>query len=166
MKAMRFVLSTALLLLAASAFAQSDAEKSFEKLKTLAGTWEATIDGKPLQVTLRVTSMGNTLMHEMKTEGGLEDPVTMFYLNGDQLFLTHFCDAGNQPRMVGKALPDGKTFEFLFLDITNFSSTQIGHMQRAVFTMVDANHHIEDWTFVGQDGKPSMQGHLDLHRVK
>ena len=34
--------------------------------------------------------------------------------------------------------------EFDFLDIAG--STQYGHMQHAVFTAIDANHHTEDWT--------------------
>ena len=57
------------------ALAQSDAQKSFDKLKTLAGSWEGRFEGKPLQVSLRVTSMGNALMHEMKGDGP-EDPIT------------------------------------------------------------------------------------------
>ena len=57
-----------LMSLSTPALAQSDAQKSFDQLKTLAGSWQATFEGKPVQVTLRVTSMGNALMHEM--EGG------------------------------------------------------------------------------------------------
>jgi hypothetical protein len=37
-------------------------------------------------------------------------------------------------------------------------------MQHAVFTTLDANHHIEDWTFLVQ-GKP-ITAHLDLQRTK
>ena len=65
MKSLRFMLSVVLISLSTVAFAQSDAQKSFDKLKTLAGSWEATLDGKPMHVSLRVTSMGNALMHEM-----------------------------------------------------------------------------------------------------
>jgi len=70
MKSLRFLLSVVVLLsLSIAAFAQSDAQKSFDKLKTLAGTWEGTFEGAPLHITLRVTSMGNALMHEMKGSG-------------------------------------------------------------------------------------------------
>jgi len=156
----------------AVAFAQSDAQKSFDKLKTLAGSWEgkvstvppeADIEGKPMQVTLRVTSMGNALMHEARGAGRPDDPITMLYLDGDRLLLTHYCDAGNRPRMVGTISADGKTVEFEFLDIAG--STQYGHMHHAVFTFLDANHHIEDWTYMQPGDKP-VRAHFELQRMQ
>jgi len=164
----RIALSLVLVLIAATAFAadtaatQSDAQQSFDKLKTLAGSWEGTFEGKPLHVTLRVTSMGNAILHEMKG-GGPDDPITMLYVDGDRLILTHYCDAGNRPRMAGTISPDGKTITFNFLDVSG--STQHGHMQSAVFSLVDADHHSEKWEFAMPDGK-SMGGQLDLKRTK
>jgi hypothetical protein len=121
-----------------------------------------------MQISLRVTSTGNALMHEMKGKGkpddrNDDDPITMFYVDGDRLLLTHFCDAGNRPRMVGKVSPDGKTVEFDFLDVAG--STQHGHMDHAVFTIIDTNHHIEDWTYMMPGDKP-VHAHMDLQRIK
>jgi hypothetical protein len=164
MKSLRFLLPVFLLGLSSVAFAQSDAQKSFDKLKTLAGSWEGNFNGNPMQISLRVTSMGNALMHEMRQVGSSEDPITMVYLDGDRLLLTHYCDAGNRPRMTASMTPDGKTVEFNFLDVANFNSAQGGYMQHAVFTTVDSNHHTEDWTFL-LHGKP-MQAHFDLLRTK
>src|SRR5260370_27222490 len=107
MNPLRFMLSVVLISLSTVTFAQSAAQKSFDKLKTLAGSWEATLDGKPMHVSLRVTSMGNALMHEMKGDGP-DNPITMFHMAGDRLFLTHYWYAGNQPRMVATTSPDGK----------------------------------------------------------
>src|SRR5712691_5130443 len=150
MKSLRFMLSVVLMSLTTVAFAQSDAQKSdaqksFDKLKTLAGSWEghlttvpqqAEIEGKLMQVSLRVTSMGNALVHEMTGAGRPDDPITMLYLDGDRLLLTHYCDAGNRPRMVGKMTTDGKTVEFDFLDVAG--NLQYGHMRHAVFIFFDA----------------------------
>jgi hypothetical protein len=158
--------------LAQSDVQKSDAQESFDKLKTLAGSWEGhvttippepDIEGKLVQATLRVTSMGNALMHEMTGAGRPDDPITMLYLDGDRLLLTHYCDAGNRPRMVGKMSPDGKTVEFDFLDVSG--STQYGHMHHAVFTFLDANHHTEDWTYMNPGDKP-VHAHIDLQRTK
>ena len=172
MKSLRFVLSVVLLSLSTVAFAQSDAQKSFDKLKTLAGSWEgqvttvppaADIEGKLMQVTLRPTSMGNALMHEMTGAGRPDDPITMLYVDEGRLMLTHYCDAGNRPRMAGRVSPDGKTVEFDFLDVSG--STEYGHMQHAVFTTIDANHHIEDWTYLMPGDKP-VHARMDLTRAQ
>ncbi len=164
MKFHRFLIPVVLMGLSNTAFAASDAQKSFDNLKTLAGSWQGTYDGKPVEISLRVTSMGNTLMHEVRLGGRLDDPITMLYLDGDRLILTHYCDAGNRPRMAARMTQDGKTVEFDFLDVANFSTSQAGYMQHAVFTTLDANHHTEDWTFLFQ-GKP-ISAHFDLQRAK
>ena len=38
-------------------------------------------------------------------------------------------------------------------------------MQYAVFTIIDANHHTEEWTYL-LPGDKRMSGRMDLHRVK
>jgi hypothetical protein len=171
MKSLRFAVPLVLWGLSAVGLAQSDAQKSFDSLKTLAGSWQGVVttnpkqndvDGKIGQVSLRVTSMGNAIVHEAHLDGRPDDPITMLYMDGDRLMLTHYCDAGNRPRMVAKAGPDGRTVDFEFLDVAG--STAYGHMHRGVFTIVDANHHTEDWTFMVGD-KP-MQAHFDLYRAK
>jgi hypothetical protein len=186
MKSHRFMLSVALLSLSTVAFAQTDAQKSsvapvpseaqtsFASLKTLAGEWEGSVtvpeapemSGAKMHLSLRVTSRGHVLVHEFQEAGTPLDatkydhPVTMLYLDGDQLTLVHYCDAGNRPRMTGKTSPDGKTVEFEFKDISG--STEY-HMHHSLFTFIDANHHTEEWTFMMKD-KP-IHAHFDLHRT-
>ncbi len=170
MKPLRLILTAAILSLTTAAFAQSgvpsqsDAQKSFEALKTLAGSWQGVMDGKPVDVSLRVTSMGNALMHEISATGRPDDPITMFNLDGDRLLMTHYCDAGNQPRLVATVSPDGKTITFDFVDATNLKAGQMGHMQHVVFHLIDADHHTELWQFAMANGKP-MGGLLDLKRT-
>jgi hypothetical protein len=168
MKAVRLMLIFTLL--SSAAFAQTDAQKSFDKLKTLSGEWEARVttdlpvatplDDAPMRVTLRTTSRGNALMHEMTSAGSPDDPITMFYLDEGRLLLTHYCDAGNRPRMEGKISPDGKTLEFEFIDVAGNNLHQ--HMHHAKFTFIDANHHTEDWTFMS--GDKTVHAHFDLQR--
>lgn len=183
MKSLRFMLTVAVMSLSTLAFAQSDApksdaQKSFDNMKTLAGSWEGPVtidpphpemsDGKPLHVSMRVTSRGNSLVHELQEAGTPLDPskydhpVTMFYVDGGQLLLTHYCDAGNRPRMTGKVSPDGKKVEFEFLDMAG--GNEYGHMNHAVFTVIDANHHTEDWTYMMPGDKP-LHAHFDLRRA-
>jgi hypothetical protein len=153
-----------LVLLAANALlAQSDTQKSFAQIKSLAGSWEGkTGEGKPVEVSFRETGGGSAVMSEILGRGH-EDMVTMFYLDGpDKLMLTHYCGAGNQPRMKATLSPDGKTFTFDFVDATNLASLDDGHMNRAVFAVLDPNHHTEEWIFTNH-GK-EMKEFFDLRR--
>ena len=142
---------------------QSDAQKAFETLKTLAGSWEGSIMGMPVQITIRVTSSGNAILHEGTSSGMKDNPITMLYVDSDRLLLTHYCDSGNRPRMQGKLSPDGKTVTFDFLDVSGNSQRFLMH--DAAFTMIDANHHIEEWTYI-VSGKPPIRGRAEFQRTK
>ena len=187
MKSLSFVLSLVLLSLSTVALAQSDAQKSsvapvpseaqksFTTMKSLAGEWEGPVtvpdapemSGAKMHLSLRVTSRGNALVHEFQEAGTPLDatkydhPVTMFYVDQDQFTLVHYCDAGNRPRMTGKMAPDGKTLEFELKDI---SGSPEYHLHHSVITLIDANHHTEDWTFMMKD--KAIHAHFDLQRAK
>jgi hypothetical protein len=201
MKNLRFMLSVALLSLSTVAVAQSDAqkpstqmdhsqkptapksdaEKSFDTIKALAGEWEGPVttdmpeamkkqmgaDMKPLHLSMRVTSRGNVLVHEFQEAGTPLDPtkydhpVTMLYLDAGTLTLVHYCDAGNRPRMTAKVSPDGKKLEFDLVDVSG--GLKYGHMHHAVFTVIDANHHTEEWTYMLPGDKP-IHALFDLYK--
>jgi hypothetical protein len=159
MKTVRYAMCLMLVFAAAAAVAQSDAQKSFDKMKSLVGTWEGKMsDGQEVMMTYSLVSGGTALM----AAGVHDSMVTMYALDGNRLLLTHYCSMGNQPRMSANLSPDGKTLEFTFVDATNLSSPQAGHMHHAIFTFVDANHYTEEWTFT-QDGQSKTE-HFDLHR--
>jgi hypothetical protein len=133
---------------------QSDAQKAFEKLKTLSGSWGGTIMGVPINFTIRTASSGTAILQEGNTAKGPtpDHEITMFYLDGDRLLATHYCDAGNRVNMEGKISDDGKSVEFSFLD--EAGSTKNGLVKRVKFTLLDANNHVEEFTFVMSNGKP------------
>jgi hypothetical protein len=162
-KQLRAVLAVLVVFTCAAAGAQSGAQKSYAQIKSLDGAWEGkTSEGKPVKVSFRSTAGGSSVMSEIMGMGH-EDMVTMFYLDGpDKLMLTHYCGAGNQPRMRASVSPDGKTLTFDFVDATNLASLEDGHMNRVAFSMLDANHHTEEWTFV--DHGKDMKEVFDLWR--
>lgn len=183
MRSRQSLLSIALVALGTVAFAQSgphdghdkaappDAQ-AFDKLKTLEGSWEGTMStnppepavaGKLVQVSFRVASRGHVLMHDMRVAGLPDNPLTMLYLEGDGVQLTHYCDAGNRPHMNGRMSPDGKSVEFTFHDLSG--SDQHGHMHGARFTFLDENRHAEDWTWMPPTGKPTAV-HIELRRAR
>lgn len=152
----------------------AEAQKAFSLIKTLSGGWQGQlVEPKTklnvtMDVTLRVTSRGNSVVHEMKSGEATDNPVkndhpvTMMYLDAGKLLLTHYCDAGNRPRMVATVSADGKQIDFEFLDLTGPNT--YGHMQHARFTIIDATHHREDWTYAMPNGETNT-GHFDLQRV-
>ena len=143
---------------------QSDAQKAFERLKTLAGSWEGSFMGISMKMTIRVTSTGNAILHEVTASGRPDDPITMIYVDGDRLLLTHFCDSGNRPRMQGKLSPDGNTVTFDFLDVSGNAEKFLMH--DVMFTMVDADHHIEAFAY-SLNGKPPIHAPgMQLQRTK
>jgi hypothetical protein len=161
--------------------APSEAKQAFDQFKNLAGEWDGPVSVnplmpgmkdqpiKPLHVTMRVTSRGNLLVHEFQEAGTPLDPtkydhpVTMFYVDDDRFSLVHYCDAGNRPHMVARHSPDGKRVEFDFVDLSG--GNQYGHMAHAVFNIIDANHHTEEWTYMMPGDKPIVAT-FNLTRAK
>lgn len=152
----------------------ADAQKAFSALKSIAGGYQGYVT-EPVNklntladVALRVTSMGNVLVHELKSADSTDNPlkgqhpVTMVYLDGRNLLLTHYCDSGNRPRMTGRVSADGKVIDFDFMDVAG--PLKYGHMQHARFTIIDPTHHIEDWTWEDPSGK-TVVAHFDLKKV-
>jgi hypothetical protein len=142
--------------------AESDAHKSFDLLKGMEGNWAGkNSQGHPIQVTFRETAGGSALMSEIHGDGP-ENMVTMFHLDGDRLLMTHYCGAGNQPRM--KVISsDAKSVSFEFFDGTNIGPGD-GHMQHVTFTQPDADHHVEEWVFL--DHGKEIKQLFTLERVK
>ena len=151
-----------IVLFASFLVAQSDAHKSFDLLKGMEGNWAGKgSEGQPIQVTFRMTAGGSALMSETLGKGP-ENMITMFHMDGDRLLMTHYCGAGNQPRM--KVISaDAKSVSFKFFDGTNIGPGD-GHMQRVTFTQPDADHHIEEWIFL--DHGKEMKEVFTLARVK
>ncbi len=164
MKLFRYAVAITVVLCASLALAESDGKKTFDTLKALQGTWEGkNAQGQPLKVTFRETSGGSALLSEIHGMGP-ENMVSMIHMDGDRLLMTHYCGAGNQPRMKATLAPDGKSVAFDFTDATNLASPEAGHMRHVVFSMPDADHHTEEWTFL--DHGKEMKELFTLQRSK
>ena len=142
------------------AHAEATAQQLFDSLTRLSGTWTGTDTfGNRARITFRTASAGTVLISELvkpndQQPAQQEDMISMIHVDGTRLLLTHYCSAGNQPRMKATASPDGKTITFEFVDGTNIASPATPHMQRVVLKLLAPNHHIEEWTF-SVDGKES-----------
>jgi hypothetical protein len=142
------LICVALLVFAVGMRAGNNGAAAFEKMKSLAGHWEGSAPGDAkLTADIEVTSGGNAVLERFQMiEGGKAmTMITMYYLDGDTLKLTHYCHAGNQPTMAATYDAAAGVIRFDFVGATNLKADDL-HMHHAVFTLVDANHLNETWT--------------------
>ena len=126
---------------------------AFERLKGLAGTWTGTgSDGATSHYAYEVVAGGTALLErcEMPHEGGTATMITLFHLDGGRLLLTHYCVAGNQPRMEAKTITDDAIL-FEFVDSTGLDKPEEGHMHRAEFRLTGPDSFTTEWTFRAGD---------------
>lgn len=124
-----------------------DAAAAFASLKTLAGEWEGNSGQGKLRLTYEIISGGNSVVeHEFMPNE--PEMLTVYYLDDNRLLLTHYCSAGNQPRMEAKSFdPQTGELRFQFLDVTNLSSSKSGHMRNVNLYLVDKDHLSAEWQF-------------------
>ena len=164
MKALRAAAAILLVaILTPSLLAQSDAQSVLDRFKSMAGTWQGkSASGETSEVTYQVVGGGTAVMAESHLAS--EDMTSMFYVDQNRLLMTHFCPSGNQPRMVATISPDLRMVSFDFLDATNLSGPQAGHMHRAVYLFTDPRHYSEEWTWK-KEGKDT-KFHYEMQRAK
>ena len=142
-----------------------DAAAAFARLKTLVGEWQAnTADGKA-RLTYELTG-GGTAIVERESAENMPGMMTVYHLDGGRLILTHYCMAGNQPRMQANGInPETGEIQFQFLDITNLATPAAGHMHNVTLRVVDNEHLDSQWQFY-ENGAPKMTEATHYTRVR
>lgn len=167
-KALTAVAAAVLAFAIAPARAGGNGTTAFERLKSLAGHWETeTSNREKATLDLELTSGGTAVIERfhMTEQGKPVEMITLYYLDGEQLKLTHYCMAGNQPTMRGNYAPDTKTLTFEFEGATNLKSPNDGHMHHAVYTFIDNDHFKTTWTF-RKDQKDAFTEDVTYVRAK
>lgn len=121
---------------------------AFEALKALEGTWtgkagHAGGETSDATIVYKMTGAGSVLAERL-FPGTPHEMVTMYHLDGDDVVLTHYCAAGNQPRMK-LASSDGKSFAFAFAGGTNIKEGDT-HMHDGKLTILGADRMKAEWT--------------------
>jgi|SRR5277367_911950 len=141
---------------------------AFEQLKSLTGHWETgKSSADKATLDLEVTAGGTAVIERanITDKGKTVEMITLYYLDGDQLKMTHYCMAGNQPTMHGTYAPDTKTLTFDFDGASNLKSPNDGHMHHAVYTFIDNDHFKTAWTFQ-KDQKDAFTEDVTYVRAK
>lgn len=168
------VLTSAALVLALATLSRAEAPASaeaFTRLRALAGDWEGTSEwsgGRTgtggMNARYYLTGNGTALIENLIVAG---EPImtSVYHQDGDDLRVTHYCAAGNQPRLKAKTIDIAHgTIAFTLVDVTNLRSPDAGHVEAIDLQLVDADHLNVVFTFVGGD-KRSVET-VALRRVK
>jgi len=104
----------AVILSLTSSFANSFSE-DFEKLKSLEGKWQGTLErtdgtSDSFELNYSVTSNGSALLEQSDT-GGIE-MLTIFNVQNNELLSTHYCALQNKPVSLLKSATKG---EYVFI---------------------------------------------------
>jgi hypothetical protein len=148
-----------LLLLSGSCTTKESAPRSaaaaFEHLKSLVGSWEGSFpDGRKHTVSYRLTAGGSVLV-ETWTLGPNRESVTLYSTDESNLFATHFCPQGNQPRLQLVQGDDSNILSFEFLDGINLQVEGKEH-QNAFWLRIDGpNSFTRSETYVKNNSTAS-----------
>lgn len=163
---MRSMLIVIVCLATCAATAQNKANPGFDKLRTMVGQWEGkSSSGDVARVSYALTA-GDSVLMETITPAKDSAMVSMYHLDGDRLMMTHYCGAGNQPRMrAGQVSADPREITFTFQDATNLPSPDAGHMVGLTLTFQSKDRITQVWTW-REKGKPDMKEKFELFRKK
>jgi hypothetical protein len=125
-----------LLLTQGATTAIADSGGVFDVFKSLQGRWSIQSGGKTITtvMTYDVGSKDSIVTEQFGKE------LTVIHRDGQDLQMTHFCNAGNQPRLRLKKSRSPKLFEFAMFDITNLRKSDEPHVQKILYTIVDEKH--------------------------
>jgi hypothetical protein len=152
----RFLLPTLVLALVGAANLAApgepapDGPAAFARLKALAGDWEGHVtspDGPAAKVEYRLTGNASAVVERL-FPGTPHEMTTVYYLDGSNLVLTHYCVVGNQPHM--KLIAGGATGElkFDFAGGQNVDEKKGVHMHSLVFKTLTADRYDSSWTMM------------------
>jgi len=116
------------------------AKEAFSKLKTLKGTWNIKVseaehhEPGATKVVYRLTGAGSALV-ETDFPDSNHEMVSVFHLDGDDLRLTHYCAAGNQPRLkLDRTSSSPTRFVFVFDGGSNLDPAKDMHIHGMILT--------------------------------
>ena len=126
--------------------AASEAKKAelLGAIKSLDGEWiQVTPDG-PSKIIFKVSSAGSTV-REIMFPGMEHEMTNMYHMDGDALILTHYCAAGNQPRLKATQFK-GDSIHFTCDSVSNLATNESMYMGEMILTIVNPNTIIETWS--------------------
>ena len=162
-----FLLAAALLGLAPAA-AEISGRDAFNRLQMLEGAWRGHVtsaDGPQAEARYEKTAAGNAVAERL-FPGTPHEMLTVYYLDGEDLVLTHYCATGNHPRMrLDPAASSPERLVFAFDEATNFSADVDPHMHEGRIEIQGADRLEADWA-VFEKGREAGRNRFFLERSR
>ncbi len=135
---------------------------TFNSLKALAGDWQGSFEWigttrkGAMNARYYLTGNGSAVVEDLIVDGN-PNMTTVYHLDGTDLRATHYCAAGNQPRLKATS-SDAKnnSIKFQMIDITNLSKPDAGHVRDLELKFEGVNQLTILFTFVGA-GKENVE---------
>jgi hypothetical protein len=152
------ILLAALTFCARAADAPSNPADTFERLKALAGEWDADLPGfGKMSDSIRLVSKGTAIEETLGTPA--DNEASLYTRDGKRIVLTHFCALtadGHQVRLETAPLAGVQDrIVFAFHDAINLHNRAARHMRRVIMTFTDSAHFSEKWTKT-ENGKDTI----------
>jgi hypothetical protein len=137
----------------------------FDKIKSLAGEWTMPgEDGKPMTAaTFTVTSNGS-VVREIMFPGQSHEMTNVYHLDGSSLVVTHYCAAGNQPRMRARSMDADGSINFTFDSVTNLKTPTTEYMGGLKVIFKDPSHVTQVWTSIVNGKDETSHATFELTR--
>jgi hypothetical protein len=142
----------------ASAASANPAQDMLDRLRSLAGDWHGTVqwtgartDSGVMDVAYYVTGNGSAVVENLLSDG-VSSMTSVYHLDGDDLRMTHYCAARNQPRLKAEKIDaEGGTAHFTFVDATNLKAPDAPHVDGFDLEIVDPSHLVLRFAFIARD---------------
>ncbi len=145
--------------------AGADQKAMFEKIKGMAGTWEMPgEDGKMMTAAVFSVSSNGSVVREIMFPGQSHEMTNLYHLDGASLVVTHYCAAGNQPRMRAQHMDADGSINFTFDSVTNLKTPTTEYMGGLKVVFKDPNHVTQIWTSIVNGKDQTSHATFELTR--
>ena len=125
------------------------------QISELIGDWEMTDEeGTRHHAATFAMTAGGSAVREIMFPGDAHEMTNLYHMDGGDLVITHYCAAGNQPRMVAsKAVEtdDGTVFRFELESVSNLRESH-DHYMGMTLTILKAGGLRQDWRSYDREG--------------
>ena len=126
------------------------------QISELLGDWEmADEEGTQQHVATFAMTAGGSAVREIMFPGDDHEMTNLYHMDGGDLVITHYCAAGNQPRMVASQAvetDDGTVFHFEFESVSNLRESHDHYMGNMTLTILKSGGLRQDWRSYDREG--------------